>query len=234
MQHAEPYAACTECPVRTKSFCGAIPVRGLDSLAGSRRLVRFDRRQTIAREGDPAASFFNIVSGVVKLCRSLADGRTQIIGFRFPGDFFAISDTETYTTTVEALTFVEVCKFPRSRLKRLTQQFPHTQTRLLEMSFSHLAASEDQIFLLGRKTAKEKLASFLLRYGEKFERGMTDKSGQINLPMTRTEIADFLGLTTETVSRVLTSLARENVITVGLSHSVRLLNVDLLRRISGN
>jgi CRP/FNR family transcriptional regulator len=234
MQSAELYAACTTCAVRTKSFCGAVPARDLDRFAGIRRAIRFERRQTIVHEGEPAISFFNIVSGVVKLCRSLPDGRTQIIGFRFPGEFFAVSDSETYTTTAETLTSVEVCRFPRSRLKRLTQAFPPLQTRLLEMSYRHLSTLEDQIFLLGRKTAREKIASFLLQYGEKFEQDIAEKGSCINLPMTRTEIADFLGLTTETVSRVLTSLTSEKIITVGMSHSIRLMNIDLLRRYSGN
>lgn len=234
MQRAESFAACAACTVRAQSFCGAVPLRGLDILARSRRLVQFDRRQTIVCEGEPAISFFSVVSGIVKLCRSLSDGRTQIIGFRFPGEYFAVSDAEIYSTTAEALTFVEVCRFSRSRLKRLTQMFPQLQTRLLEMSYRYLAASEDQIFLLGRKTAREKIASFLLRFSEKFDRDISIKDRRISLPMTRTEIADFLGLTTETVSRVLTSLARDKVITVDLSHSVRLLNVDLLRHISGN
>jgi CRP/FNR family transcriptional regulator len=234
MQHAEPYTDCGACAIRAKSFCGSIPVRGLDSLTRSRRLVRFDRRQTIVTEGEPAISFFSIVSGVVKLCRSLSDGRTQIIGFRFPGDVFAISDAETYTTTVEALTFVEVCQFSRSRLKRLVQAFPQVQTRFLEMSYRYLATLEDQIFLLGRKTAKEKVASFLLSYSEKVRHDWIHENDRINLPMTRTEIADFLGLTPETVSRVLTGLAREKIITVGVSHTLCLLNPGLLQHISGH
>jgi CRP/FNR family transcriptional regulator len=234
MRHAEPDTDCTACAVRTKSFCGTISLRDLDSLARSRRLVRFERRQTIVSEGEPAMSFFNVVSGAVKLCRSLPDGRTQIIGFRFPGEFFAVSDGETYTTTAETLTFVEVCQFSRLRLKRLMQAFPQVQTRLLEMSCRYLTASEDQIFLLGRKTAREKVASFLLLYSKRFAQVSADRDYRMSLPMTRTEIADFLGLTTETVSRVLTSLVREKVITVGLSHSVRLLNADQLQRISGS
>ncbi|OJT95285.1 MAG: hypothetical protein BGN82_03795 [Alphaproteobacteria bacterium 65-7] len=234
MQHAEPYTDCATCAVRAKNFCGSIPGRGLDSLTRSRRLVRFDRRQTIVTEGEPAVSFFSIVSGVVKLCRSLPDGRTQIIGFRFPGDVFAASDAETYTTTVEALTFVEVCQFSRPRLKRLVQAFPQIQARFLETSYRYLATLEDQIFLLGRKTAKEKVASFLLSYSEKAGHDRVHENDRINLPMTRTEIADFLGLTPETVSRVLTGLAREKVITVGVSHTLCLLNPGLLQRISGH
>ena len=224
---------CAECAVRSASFCGAVPNRDLLILARSRQLVHFDRRETIIREGDPAVSFFNVTSGVVKLYRSLSDGRTQIIGFRFPGDFFAVSETKRHTKTAEAVTHVEVCRFSRSWLKRLMSQFPQLQARFLQMSYRDLASWEDQIFLLGRKTAREKIASFLLRYGRDPRRNEIEKYRHIDLPMTRTEIADFLGLTTETVSRVLTRLAREKVITVGTSRSIRLTDIDSLRHISG-
>lgn len=234
MHHAEPDTACTACTARISGFCGAIPLRNLDSLDRSRRLMRFDRRNTIVSEGEPASSFFNIVSGVVKLYRSQPDGRTQIVGIRFPGDFFAVSDTETYTTTAEALTFVEACRFSRSRLARIMQSFPQAQAKILEMSRRHLTASEDHIVLLGRKTARERVASFLLLYGRQFGRDAIKKNHHICMPMTRVEIADFLGLTTETVSRVLTALARTNAITIGLPQSIHLLNLDLLRHFSGS
>jgi len=223
---------CAGCPARAQSFCGAIPGRGLEALSRSRQLIQFYRRQTIVCQGAPAVSFFNVVSGIVKLYRSLSDGRTQIIGFCFPGDFFATSETDKYSTTAEAVTFVETCRFPRSRLKRLAHQFPELQTSLMERSFRHAAILEDQLVLLGRMTARERIVRFLLRYGAGPEDTKASAGRHIHLPMTRTDIADFLGLTSETVSRVLTSLARENLITVSVSHSVRLINVELLRRIS--
>ena len=228
-----PETTCVECAVRDASFCSAVPNRDLGVLARSRQLVRFDRRETIIREGDPAVSFFNVRSGVVKLYRSLSDGRTQIIGFRVPGEYFAVSETKRHTTTAEAVTCVEACRFSRSRLKRLMYLFPQLQTRFLQMSYRHLAASEDQIFLLGRKTAKEKIVSFLLRYSRDSDRNRVEKYQHVELPMTRTEVADFLGLTTETVSRVLSRLAREKLITVGMSRSIRLIDIDSLKRISG-
>lgn len=231
--NGEPEAACAECAVRDASFCSAVPARDLGVLARARQLVRFDRRETIVREGDPAISFFNITSGVVKLYRSLSDGRTQIIGFRFPGQYFAVSETKMHTTTAEAVSCVEACKFSRSRLNRLTYLFPQLQARLLQMSHRQLAASEDQIFLLGRMTAREKIVSFLLKNSRDLDRNRVERCQRIELPMTRAEVADFLGLTTETVSRVLTKLAREKLITVGMSRSIRLIDIDSLRRISG-
>lgn len=231
---AERAVACVECSARIKSFCSAVPNRDLAILARSRNRIQFNRRETIIREGDPAVSFFNVASGVVKLYRSLSDGRNQIIGFRFPGEFFAILETKRHASTVEAVTSVEVCRFPKARLKRLLNSFPQLQVQFLQMVNRQLAASEDQIFLLGRKTAREKVATFLLRYGRDLEQTGAKAGRHVNLPMTRTEIADFLGLTTETVSRVFTSLARENVIAVGASRSVNLIDIDSLARISGN
>jgi CRP/FNR family transcriptional regulator len=231
---AEFETGCRSCSVRTVSFCSAIPNHDLSILARSRHQVQFSRRETIVREGDPMLSFFNITSGVVKLYRSLPDGRTQIIGFRYPGEFFAISAMPRHTSTAEAVTSVEVCRFPKSRLKRLMNSFPQLQTQLLQMSYRYLAQSEDQIFLLGRKTAREKVASFLLRYSRDSNQNQIGKGRYVNLPMTRTEVADFLGLTTETVSRVLANLVRENIISVGLSRSVSLIDVDSLSKISGN
>lgn len=233
MQLMEAYAACMACPVRSNSFCDAVPMSDLDSLGKARRLIRFNRRQTIVCEGTPATALFSIVSGVVKLYRSLADGRTQITGFRFPGEFFAAPHSGRYTTTVEALTSVEACCFPRSRLNRLSQRFPEIQANLIEMNHQHLAAAENQIFLLGRKTAREKVASFLLWYREKLDQEKMSQDRRMSLPMTRTEVADFLGLTTETVSRVLTGLAREKMLAIDKSHSITLLDVASLRRASG-
>lgn len=233
-RNAEPATSCGDCSVRTVNFCSAVHHRDLGVLARSRHQVQFKRRETIVREGDPAVSFYNITSGIVKLYRSLSDGRTQIMGFRFPGDVFAIAEASQYGTTAEAVTNVETCRYSRTRLRRLTSSFPQLQAKLLQISYRQLIASDDQIFLLGRKTAREKIATFLLRYSRESCQNVVNKGRYVNLPMTRTEVADFLGLTTETVSRVLTSLVRENVITVGVSRSVGLIDIESLARISGD
>jgi CRP/FNR family transcriptional regulator len=232
-KNADSATSCGSCSVRAVSFCSAVPHRDLGVLARSRHQVQFRRRETIVREGDPAVSFFNVTTGIVKLYRSLSDGRTQILGFRFPGELFAIAETSRYGTTAEAVTDVETCRYSRARLKRLTSSFPQLQAKLLQMSYREQVASEDHIFLLGRKTAREKIATFLLRYSRESCQSIDGKGRHVNLPMTRTEVADFLGLTTETVSRVLTSLARENIITVGVSRSVGFIDIDSLTRISG-
>ena len=150
---------CTSCPVRSTSFCSVVPNRDLKAFAKKRRLVQFGPRQTIIREGDLATSIFNVVSGTVKLFRSLPDGLTHIVGFRMPGELFATSGKEAYTSSAESITPVELCCFPRSWLTGELRGYPGLQTQLLNMSYGQLAASEDQILLLGRMTAREKVAS---------------------------------------------------------------------------
>ena len=225
---------CTSCPVRSTSFCNVVPNRDLKAFAKKRRSVRYEPRQTIICEGEPAISIFNVVSGVVKLTRSLPDGRTHIIGFRLPGELFATSENDTYTSSAEAITAVELCRFSRSFLTRGVRDYPRLQTRLLNLSYKQLAASEDQVLLLGQMTAQEKVARFLCVYGRKPFCNDKKQLQCAQLPMNRIEIAGFLGLTVETVSRVLSSFRRNGIITVGrASHAIHVVDLDALERVAG-
>lgn len=224
---------CLTCPARQNSYCGVIPIDDLRALGHLRRSIRFERKQSIVCARDPALSFFNIVSGTVKLIRSAPDGRAQIVGFRSQGDFFMTPTSASCAITAEAVTAVELCILSRGSFKQLSAQWPQAVERLFELSCLQLEVSEDQMFLLGRKTAREKVVSFLLAYGNRVNRGEPGPLHCINLPMTRADIADFLGLTTETVSRVLSSLAREKLISVGVSRSVYFHNLSELSRMTG-
>ena len=184
-------------------------------------------------EGEPATSIFNVTQGVVKLVRSSSDGRTQIVGFRVPGEFFATPAFERYTVTAVAVTDVQLCRFSRSRLAGLLREYPDLLARLFEMSSAQLLASEDQVFLLGRRTAREKVVTFLLDFSSRTLLGRPEPQRLVHLPMARVDIADFLGLTIETVSRVLSSLVREGLITVGISRSVRFVDLPALMSIAG-
>jgi CRP/FNR family transcriptional regulator len=225
---------CASCPVRSTSFCDVVPNCDLKAFAKKRTPIHYEPHQTIVCEGELATSIFNVVSGVVKLSRSLPDGRTHIIGFRLPGELFATSENDTYTSSAEAITQVGLCAFPRSFLTREVRDYPRLQTRLLSLSYRQLAASEDQILLLGRMTAREKVARFLCVYGRKPFCDDKKQLQRAQLPMNRIEIAGFLGLTVETVSRILSSLRRGGIITVGrTSHSIHVADVDALERVAG-
>jgi CRP/FNR family transcriptional regulator len=214
---------CTDCPARKKSFCAGVSDANIKDLARARQRLWFGRRQTIISQGDPATSFLNITRGVVKVYRSSADGRTQIIGFRGPGQFVAISGGTRHSVSAEALTNVEVCRFSGPRLSGLLRAHSNLLRNLLELSYRQMADAENQIVLLGRKSAEEKVASFLLNCGGDPRRGDC-----LDLPMRRSELADYLGLTTETVSRVLARLVRAKILAIGRSRKIYFVDPNAL------
>ncbi len=169
----------------------------------------------------------NVTSGSVKLYKLLGDGRRQITGFLFPGDFLGLALNTTYSYTAEAIEPVTACRFPREKLEKLFDEFPRLEKRMLGMAVDELAAAQDQMLLLGRKTAKEKVASFLLMLARRQEhRG--EESGTIQVPMSRSDIADYLGLTIETVSRTLTQLRKEATITLKDNRHIEAVGIDML------
>lgn len=203
--------ACANCAMRHVTFCAALDDGELQKVSGMAHHSHSEPHQIIFQEGDAARELFNVIEGTVKLYKSLADGRTQITGFLFPGDFLGLSATGEYGYTAEAVGKVTLCRFPRRELTGLFGTLPKLVDRLLRISTDELSAAQDQMLLLGRKTAREKILSFLFGMSERAK-----KRGQpgnpIRLTMGRAEIADYLGLTVETVSRTLTKLREDGVL----------------------
>jgi len=224
----DPCAACT---VRVLSVCSAIGDEHLDRLAAAVTNHRAAARKTIVSEGAPADCLFNITAGTVKVYKLLADGRQQITGFLFPGDFLGLSSSERYAYGAEAITEVRYCRFPRRQLERLLADFPAMERRLLGIASNELAAAQDQMLLLGRKSAREKLASFLCMLADRASRGGRP-ADRVDLPMTRGDIGDYLGLTLETVSRTLSTFRREKLVALDGLGEVRLLDRSALRSIA--
>jgi CRP/FNR family transcriptional regulator len=202
---------CQACPVRLRSICSGLD---FDELAELEKIVT---RETVKAgdpifdDGEPARFRYNVTSGSIKIYKLLGDGRRQIIGFLFPGDFLGLALGDDYAYGAEALVGSELCRFPRRELDDLINRFPTLENRLLNATSNELAVAQEQMVLLGRKTAKEKVASMLLMLSRRaVERGMADNP--VYLPMTRTDIGDYLGLTTETVSRTFTHLRAQGVI----------------------
>lgn len=164
--------------------------------------------------------------GVVRLYKSLPDGRRQIMGFALPGDFLGLALMDRYGVTAEAITPVKVCRFQRSSFVSFIDDKPHLLRRLHEFAGHELSLAQDQMLLLGRKTAEEKVAAFLINLQARFAR-IGPMSVTIALPMGRQDIADYLGLTIETVSRTLTKLARDKTILI-VPDGVRLLSSERL------
>jgi CRP/FNR family transcriptional regulator len=222
--HRTPASACDECPVRSTSICGCDDV--------SRALMFISKRQTKAaktvlfEESDPAKFVFNLVRGVVLLSKSLSDGRRQVVGIALPGDFMGLALTELHSFTATALSEVEVCRIDRERFSELLDENPRLVRRVYATSASELTAAQDHMILLGRQTADEKVASFLYRLRDRWAR-VRSASARVDLPLTRQDIGDYLGLTLETVSRVFSKLAKQKIIVV-VPDGVRILDLDAL------
>jgi CRP/FNR family transcriptional regulator len=180
----------------------------LGPLAAVRSQAVFAPNAPILIEGDPADHLFRITAGVVKVHRLLADGRCQIFGFLFPGDFLGLTSGNVHLYSADAVGAVTLSRFPRRRVEQLAAMSPLVARLLFCRSSDALVAAQDQMLLLGRKNATEKVASFLL------EMARREGGDAFALPMTRRDIGDYLGLTIETVSRTLTRLRQLGLLQV--------------------
>lgn len=223
--------ACESCVARSLSICSAVDSEHLGRLAASRAHQNVAAGETFLNEGESASHFFNIVEGAVKVFKLMPDGRRQITGFLFAGDLLGLAFNESYTYSAEAITPVKICRFPRRQLERLLDEFPRMEKRLLVMASNELAAAQEQMMLLGRKTAHERIASFLLALARRELRYGRDGLS-VQLPMTRTDIADYLGLTTETASRVFTSLRKRGFIEIENANSIRFADRNTLEELA--
>jgi CRP/FNR family nitrogen fixation transcriptional regulator len=193
----------------------AIVMRGAANLPGmaARGSTQvLDKGEEIFAEGDAAEFFYKVVSGTVRTYKLLSDGRRQIDAFHLAGDIFGIEASREHRFSAEAVDGVTIIAFRRSRLEALTQQDPAFGEEVMNSMIRSLERAQELMLLLGRKTAQEKIATFLLDLAERMH-----ENNRFELPMQRTDIADHLGLTIETVSRTLTQFARDGLINLAAS-----------------
>ncbi len=222
---------CSACSVRQLTICAALEARELSEMSVISSRLALDPGDPLFLEGEAARHLFNVTAGAIKIYKLLADGRRQMTGFLFPGDFLGLANDETYAYSATAITKTWVCRFPRGKLEALLKRFPKMERRLFAMASHELAVAQEQMLLLGRKTAREKIASFLLMLsGRAIRRGQTDNP--VSVPMTRADIGDFLGLTTETVSRTFTQLRKSGLITLLPGGKVQLNGRERLEEIA--
>ncbi|MBN9481231.1 MAG: helix-turn-helix domain-containing protein [Bordetella sp.] len=202
---------CANCGARPLGVCADLKGHELQSMACASETITAQPGQALFHEGDPNPYVFNVVDGAVKLYRLLPDGRRQITGFLFQGDFLGLGVRGASSFTAEALTPVNACRFRRGDFDQLLNALPALEHRLVALAGDELMAAQEQIVLLGRKTARERLASFLSRLSDR-QVQLGGARGQVHLPMTRLDIADYLGLTIETVSRVFTQFKTSGLI----------------------
>ena len=222
--HHEPANTCVDCKVRSVSVCAALDVCDLGALEAAAEHAHFLEREPIVLQGDPASAVFNVIEGTVRVYKLLPDGRRQIIGFLLPGDFMGLGLSARYAFSADAVSPVTACRFECGAFKALTEAKPHLLRALLDAAMHELALAQDHMVLLGRRTAEERVATFLIGLRDRMQRL---GGGELRIPlvMTRTDIADYLGLTIETVSRTISKLARERAIVV-IPDGIRLLEPE--------
>ena len=207
--------SCEDCPIRYRAVCAHCEADDLDRLEETKYYRSFDAGQTIVWAGDRMDFVASMIEGVATLTQTLEDGRTQMVGLLLPSDFLGRPGRGTASYTVTAVTEVRLCCFRRGPFEAMMLANPRIPSRLLEMTLDELDAAREWLLLLGRKSAREKIASFLaiLARREAALHGLRPAGWiRLNLPLTREAMADYLGLTLETVSRQMSVLKREGVI----------------------
>lgn len=223
---------CEACTVRGLTICNSLGPGDHEKLAGLVQHLLLEPHQAIFQELEAADYVYTITSGCVAMSKSLADGRRQITGFMGPGDFLGLAVEEAHHYSAETLTPTHLCRYPRKRFRSVMQSVPALEQRMYALAADELALAQEQILLLGRKTALERLATFLLMMRRRAEqRGLP--TNPLRLSMARTEVADYLGLTVETVSRGFSKLRAKGAITLDSAELVRLANPALLEELSG-
>lgn len=224
-------SACVACTARPLGVCRDLQNDELGALADASRETRLDAGQALFEEGEPNPHVFNVLDGALKLYRLMPDGRRQIVGFLFKGDFLGLGARSTATFTAEALTPVSACRFKRADFDDLLETMPALERRLVAVAGDELTAAQEQMVLLGRKTARERLASFLMRASVRQAR-LGEATDVVRLPMSRLDIADYLGLTIETVSRTFTQFKTAGLIRLLSTTEVALARPDALRALA--
>lgn len=203
---------CRHCEVHDQAVCRVLGTRDLLRLRALGHGHHLHPGQPLFHEGDAAAQVYNVTSGTLKLYKLLPDGRRQVTGFIFPGNFLGITVEDDHAFSAEALEEVQLCSFPRGRFDDFVEDSVAMERELYRLAAHELAAAQAQMVLLGRKTAAERLASFFLNLLERAEHVRGVPQTQFDLPMTRLDMADYLGLTKETVSRMVSHLRNRGLI----------------------
>lgn len=225
---------CRACEARHGGICGALSPDQLTELSKHTSRTAHDRDVPLNPGNESQEQYSNILSGVVKLTKLMPDGRQQIVGLQFAPDFLGRPSTPQPGFFTEAATNVRLCSFPKPVLERMIKESPEMEHRLHEQHMRELDEARDWMLTLGRKTAIEKVASFLLLIVSHIdpERNEDERHIEVELPLKRADIADFLGLTIETVSRQLTNLRKQGIIDINDRKSVEIISRSKLRTVA--
>lgn len=205
----------------------------LASIFRDKPLERLGAGSALFWEGDPARHVFEVVEGVLRIFRVMGDGRRAITGFLYPGDLVGVSMRDRYLYNAEAVTTVRFRRHSSTAFQGAICHSPELRPLLFARLCDEMAAAQDQMVLLSRKNAEERICSFLLTLARRLS-GDGSPATHIELAMTRLDMADYLGLTIETVSRTMTALAGRGVVRQAGRHGVSLMRLDIIQRLAGD
>ncbi|KPL68644.1 Crp/Fnr family transcriptional regulator [Erythrobacter sp. SG61-1L] len=228
---------CDTCVVRNRAICAALDANEVSALNSIGRRRKLEAGESLIWEGDDSLLVANVIEGVLKLSTGTEDGREQIVGVVYPSDFIGRPFGTTTRHSVTALTEANVCVFSRADFDSFAHDHPALEHKLLKRTLSELDRTRRWMLLLGRKNAEEKLATFLLDMSERLsEPGCEDPDEMLNefeLPFSRQQVADLLGLTIETVSRQFTRLKKDGIVDLPSRRAVTILDRAALEARAG-
>ena len=217
---------CRSCSIRSRALCRALPEATLEQINRLARRRRVPAGRALFNEDEANNVVATVLAGVAKVSVSLADGRTQVVGLHFPSDFIGRPFAAPVAPLAEAATDVELCFFDRPRFEALLVEHKGLEEVFVRQVTAELDAAREWMLLLGHKTAEERMASLILQCLTRLEPSdcvahVPATEVRIELPLSRTEIAQFLGLTIETVSRMLKRLSTVGVIAIESGRGIR-------------
>ena len=215
---------CQGCAARSLAVCGVLDPDDLAALRCRGGTVVVPAGQALFHQGDPATQVFNLTAGTLRLTKLLPDGRRQVLGFRFAGDFIGIGQGDAQSFTAEALSQATLCRFSASRFEEFCAAHPALERALYRKAARELDAAQQQLLLLGRMSAAERLASFFLDLARRQNGENGGPPHFVDLPMSRADIADYLGLTKETISRLLAQFRAQRLLRLETVNRVELLD----------
>jgi CRP/FNR family transcriptional regulator len=206
---------CGTCPIRHRAVCARCEQDELELLDSIKYYRSYEAGQPVIWGGDHMDFVASVVTGIASLSQTMEDGRTQMVGLLLPSDFIGRPGREAAAYDVTAVSNLTLCCFRRKGFEDLMHKTPHIGQRLLEMTLDELDAAREWMLILGRKNAREKIASLLAilaRREASLHLTTVGSATAFDLPLTREAMADYLGLTLETVSRQISSLKREGIV----------------------
>ncbi len=218
------HVSCADCPARGAGLCARISDTCREGVNQLARQARLAKGEILAEEGARGHEIISVMAGVVELSKSVAEDRHAIVGFRFPGELIApYRNAFTWPMTVRALLPCRVCRVNCEGLRRLSPTYPEIDSALLETAMEEIEDGLEHVVTVGHKRVDERVASFILEMSRRMAWGERARS-TIEIPVTRPQMADYLGLRTETVCRALTRLRTQGI--VSLSSPKRLVILD--------